>query len=119
MVFLVIVFFVLAMIGAVSYIDNANVQKIETFLDTNGCYEINYTRGVYQGLCDKKVVIMKNGFKIDLNTATMISYASIQKVQTNEKELVLYTKKQPHTLKFMNNEDRDKFQRKLEEDAHK
>jgi hypothetical protein len=119
MIFLVIVFFVLAMIGAVSYIDHSNVKKIEGFLQDKGCTEVNYSRGVYQGLCKDKVIIMANGFKIDLNEAQIIYYDQIRRVTAKqEKKLLLHTQENNTELKFLSNEERDAFYGKLKEEQH-
>lgn len=114
MVFLVIIFFVATLVGTLVYIDNTNVKKIEDFLMHQNCKTVNYTKGTYQGICSDKVVVIENGFKVDLGEAKMVYYKTLNEIQNNEKSLLL---KSNHdvTLKFKDETSKEEFLKKLEE----
>lgn len=115
MIFLVIIFFIAALVGSLAYIDNANVKKIEDFLHHQDCKTINYTNGNYQAVCRDKVVIVENGFKIDLSEANTVYYKMIKKVDKEKNKLLLQTGYETTTLEFKDNIDREEFFTKLEE----
>lgn len=114
MIFLVIIFFVTAVVGTLVYIDNANVKKIEDFLMHQNCQTVHYTKGTYQGICADKVVVIDNAFKVDLGEAKMVYYKTLKEIQNNKKSLLLKSNEDV-TLKFKDETSKEEFLKKLEE----
>ncbi len=115
MIFLVVIFFVAALVGSLAYIDNANIKKIEDFLHHQQCLEINYTKGNYQAICNDKVVIVENAFSVDLSKADTIYYKMIKDVESKEKKLFVKTDYETTTLEFKDDAIKEDFFKKLEE----
>lgn len=114
MIFLVIIFFVVAVVVTLVYIDNTNIKKIENFLLEQNCKTIDYTRGTYQAICADKVLVIKNGFKVDLNEAKTIYYKTLKDVQIQERKLELVNHENV-TLEFKDESSKEQFLEKLEE----
>ena len=114
MIFLVIIFFVVAVVVTLVYIDNTNIKKIENFLSQQNCKTIDYTRGTYQAICRDKVIVIKNGFKVDLNEAKTIYYKTLKEVQPQERKLQLINHENT-TLEFKDDASKEQFLKKLEE----
>ena len=118
MIFIFVIALIALFVGVLVYMDGANIEKIENFLQQQQCKTIDYTNGVYQAICSDKVIVMENGFSIDLGDAKMVYYKTLQDIQVGNKELILKSH-QDVTLKFKDEASTKEFLNKLEEQRNK
>lgn len=118
MIFIFIILFIALVVASLVYLDANNIEKIEIFLDQQNCKTIDYSNGVYQAVCADKVIIMKNGFTIDLGDAKTIYYKTLKGVKIAPKKLILQSHKN-FELNFKDETSTKEFLRKLEEKRNK
>lgn len=118
MIFLVIIGVVAAFVLMLVYIDSSNVKKIEDFLMHQKCKTIDYTKGSYQAICSDKVIVIENGFSIDLSKAKMVYYKTLKDIEVQEKSLLLKSN-QNIPLTFKDESSKELFLKKLEEKREK
>lgn len=118
MIFLVIIFFVVAVVSTLIYIDNTNVKKIEDFLMHQNCKTIDYSKGKYQAICSQKVIVVDNAFKVDLKQAKTLYYKTLTDIEIKKRVLILKSN-QDLKLEFKNEASQKDFLKKLEEQRKK
>lgn len=91
-------------------LDNSNIDKIESYFKSQQCQTISYVSGTYRGACSDKIIVIKNGFSVDVFTPEkLIYYNDIKKITKKEKQLVILTKSEDVLLDFKEQVDLDKF----------
>ena len=89
-----IIFFgviVLAVVG-LNMVNSNNLYEIENYYASNRCEAVTYVRGEYKGLCKDSIVLIKNGFSVDVEKPDkVILYKDIQGIKKQDKMLVIMT----------------------------
>lgn len=96
-------------------VDSNNVEKIEDYYKAQKCEAVNYVRGEYFGLCPKSIIVIKNGFSVDVSKPLkVIDYKDIQDIKKEEKYLKIITAMKSDTLEFKNANKTDEFYKKVQ-----
>lgn len=114
MIFLFVIVLIALIVAVLVYIDGVNIEKIENFLQEQNCKTIEYTSGTYQAICSDKVIVIENGFSVDLGDAKMVYYKTLQNIEAEKKQLILKSH-QDVTLHFKDEASTKEFLYKLEE----
>ncbi len=111
-----IIFFVaivLAVVG-LNLINSDNLDEIENYYAAQKCEAVSYVRGEYKGLCKDSIILMKNGFSIDISKPDkLIFYKDIQGIKKQDKMLVIMTNEMTE-LEFKDNIQLEEFYKKAQ-----
>ena len=111
-----IIFFVaivLAVVG-LNLINSDNLDEIENYYAAQKCEAVTYVRGEYKGLCKESIILIKNGFSIDLSKPHKeIFYKDIQGIKKQDEILTLMTNEMIE-LEFKNNIQLEEFYNKVQ-----
>ena len=70
-----------ALIIGLNIHDSNNISKIEEYLRSKGCDKTSYYQGKYKALCRENLIIVENGFNVDLEKAEVIDRGRIRSVK--------------------------------------
>ena len=66
MIFLVVFGLIAAVVIVLNIMDSSNLEKIETYLKSQDCQNIVYSKGVYKGVCKDEIIQVSNSFSVDI-----------------------------------------------------
>jgi len=86
---LIILFALIAAVVIVLNIwDNTNLDKIEKYFKAQQCVNVSYIQGQYQGLCPTSIMLIKNGFSVDISKdKNIVFYEDIKDMEVNKKKI--------------------------------
>ena len=110
MIIIILFGLVAAVFIGLNILDNSNIDKIEAHFKAQQCQSISYVSGSYRGVCQDKIIVMKNGFSVDTSKPQkLIYYKDITKINKQEKHLVIETASGNVLLDFKEQDDLNKF----------
>ncbi len=113
MIFLILFAIIVIIIVALNIYDSSNLEKIKEYFKKNNCQNIIYAKGVYKGICDDKIIQIKNSFLVDLEqNRTSFKLSEIK--QLDEKKLSIVINKN-YKIEFKEEKNREIFYKDLKE----
>ncbi len=112
-----IVFFALIILAVISLniIDNNNLDKIKTHLNSQKCEAIYYNRGQYHGVCENEILIIKNSFSVDISKPDKsISYFDIKNITIDNKTINIISTNENLKLEFKQEDKAKIFYKKVQ-----
>ena len=110
MIFLIFFGLIIAVIIGLNIHDNGNISKIESYFKSQQCQTISYVSGQYRGICQDKVILMRNGFSVDISQPEkLIHYKEIQNIKKANNMLVIETNNDSTSLEFKEAEKLEAF----------
>lgn len=116
MIFIAFFGLIALIVIALNVLDSNNINKIEDYLKVQECNTVHYNEGVFQALCNNKVILIDNGFSVDINKdKKLILYKEIKNINKEKNKLVLITKDDKITLTFKEEKEQEDFFKKVKE----
>lgn len=113
MIFLVVFGLIGAIVIALNIKDNSNLEKMENYLKSQNCQNIVYSKGIYKGVCDGKVIIIENGFSIDLNKDKKVfKIDDINSIKIENLKIIINN---TYNIEFKDQKKMEDFYKKLKE----
>lgn len=110
MIFIIFFSLIALVFIGLNFLDNSNISKIEAYFKAQQCETVSYVSGMYRGVCNDKIIVMKNAFSVDVsNPEKLIYYNDIKEITKKEKQLMILTKSEDVVLDFKDQADLDKF----------
>ncbi len=92
MIFIIFFGLIIAVVIALNMVDSNNINKIQEYLKSQKCDVVSYKDGVYKAACEDKILLIENGFSVDVNNPQkVIYYKEIKKLKKEKKNLVIST----------------------------
>lgn len=110
MIFLIFFGLIIVVIVGLNIHDNSNISKIENYFKAQQCQPISYVSGQYRGICKDQVILMRNGFSVDVaQPEKLIQYKQIQNIKKANNTLVIETNNDSTSLEFKEAEKLEVF----------
>ena len=114
MIFLIFFGVIVLVVVGLNIVNSNNLDDIENYYRAQKCEAVTYVRGEYKGLCKDSIILIKNGFDIDLSKPDkVILYKDIQGIKKQEKILTIMTHEMVE-LEFKNNIQLEEFYKKAQ-----
>jgi len=95
--------------------DSHNINKIQEYYKNKQCEAVYYSQGQYQGICDKSIVVIKNGFTVDTRSPNeLIFFKNIKELKKEDNKLIVIGNKGKIQLEFKNENDVNTFYKKVQ-----
>ncbi len=56
MIFLIVFGLIALIVIVLNMMDNSNLEKIENYFKSQNCQNIVYSKGVFKGICENKII---------------------------------------------------------------
>jgi len=110
MIIIILFGLVAAVFIGLNILDNSNISKIEEHFKAQQCKAISYVSGTYQGVCQDKIILMKNAFSVDTSKPEkLIYYKDIKNISKQNKQLTITTTSGNVLLDFKEDENLNEF----------
>jgi len=117
MVFLVIFGLIAVVVIALNMKDSSNLEKIENHFKAENCQNIVYSKGIYKGICENKIMQINNSFSVDLEkNKTTFTLDKIKNL--DEKELSIIVNNS-YIIEFKDKKNKETFYKSLKEKINK
>jgi len=114
MIFIIFFGLIAVAIIALNVVNSNNIDDIENYYAAQRCDAVSTVRGVYKGACANSIILINNGFSIDLSKPTKeILYKDIQGIKKQDKMLTLMTNEMVE-LEFKDNNQLEEFYKKVQ-----
>lgn len=114
MIFIVFFGLIVAVVVGLNIVDSSNISKIEKYLKSQKCNPLIYINGLYQGACEDKIILIKNGFSVDISKPEkVILYKDIKYLKKDDKKLKIETLKDEIVLDFKEKKNLEEFYNKV------
>jgi len=116
MIFIGLILFIAAIVMALNFMDNNNLEKIKHHLEAKECSSIYYGYGSYKGLCPKELRVVKNSFILDIaNNEKVIKYDTIVEHELKKHKLIITLKEnKTEVLEFKEENNAQEYDEKIE-----
>lgn len=115
MIFIVFFGLIIVVVIGLNVLDNNNINKIEQYFKAQHCEAINYVNGQYFGVCKENIIIVKNGFSVDISKPEkVIFYKDIKELKKEDKKLIVITKNNKIDLEFKDQNNTNDFYIKVQ-----
>ena len=117
MVFLFVFGVIAAIFISLNIIDGSNLEKIENHFKSLNCQNIVYSKGIYKGVCEDKVMQISNSFTVDLEkNKTSFKLKEIEDLKTKNLTIIINNS---YNIEFKKKENMDNFYKILKEKKNK
>ena len=117
MVFLVIFGLIAIVVIMLNMKDGSNLEKIENQFKSQDCQNIIYSKGVYKGICDDRIMQISNGFSVDLEKdKTTFKLDEIKKIDEQGLTIIINNE---YNIEFKDEKNMKVFYKDLKEKINK
>ena len=117
MIFLSLIAIIALIVIILNIKDNSNQQTIENYLKKQNCKNIVYAKGSFKGVCDKKIIEIKNSFSLDLQAnKSEIKLENIKSLEQEKNKIII---NKTYNLKFKEDKNRDIFYKSIKESLNR
>lgn len=117
MIFLIVFGLIAAVVIILNMMDSSNLEKIESHFKAQNCQNIVYSKGVYKGICEDKIMQISNSFTVDLEkNKTIFKLDKIKNI--DEKKLTIIVNKS-YNIEFKEEKNKNIFYKSLKEKVNK
>lgn len=117
MIFLVFFSLIGAVVIILNIMNNSNLEEIENYFKAQNCQNIIYSKGVYKGICDDKIIQISNSFSVDLEkNKTIFKLKDINSLEDKESRIIINNS---YSIEFKDKENLEKFYKSLKEKIDK
>lgn len=117
MIFLIVFGLIALIVIVLNMMDNSNLEKIENYFKSQNCQNIVYSKGVFKGICENKVMQISNGFSVDIDkNKTVFDFKDIKKIEEKNSKIII---NETYNIEFKEKENLDKFYKILKEKTNK
>lgn len=117
MIFLIVFGLIALIVIVLNVMDNSNLEKIENYLKVQNCQNILYSKGVYKGICNDRIIQIPNSFSVDIDkNKTVFDFKDIKSIEEKKSSIII---NKTYNIEFKEKENLDKFYKSLKEKTNK